>query len=206
VFDAEARLVNGFAELDPYRDTRAEPLVSPLARDFDVRAGAGDEVFVYAPETVAAGASLWEGLAKSGLRVRVHVPSFDDRLRQRLADLDIVAEPEPVPFARIAERSRILVSHGTPRFVSEGFAAGLPHVVFHYDLEKLLTGHAVARLGLGGHVALPSLKPERFGADLARLHADAALAGRAQAAADGFRARRQQSFEEAIVEAVAALA
>lgn len=203
-FEADRAFAASFAELDPYARQRAGPLLSPLPEDFDSAAEAGDEVFVYAPETLAPDAPLWDGLAASGLPVRVHVPRATAPVRERLAGLGLAFEPEPLPFARIAERSRILVSHGGHGFVCAGLAAGLPQVVCHYDVEKLLHGLAIARLGLGGHVSLASIDAKAFGASLSALHRDEALAARARAAAAGFRARGAP-FEPALVEAAAAL-
>jgi UDP:flavonoid glycosyltransferase YjiC (YdhE family) len=127
-------------------------------------------------------------------------------MQAALSALGFEVEPRPLPFATIAARSRLLVSHGGHGFVSAGLLAGLPQVVFHYDLEKLLNGLAVARLGLGGHTALATLKPERFGPDLAALHGDDALAARARAAGERFRARAMPHADAAVVEAVGALA
>jgi hypothetical protein len=206
VWAADRVLPATLAELDPYAGQRADPYVSAVTAGFAARAGGGDEVFVYGSERLTARAAIWRALVCSGLAIRVHVPGATAELRAALVEFGFDVEPEPLPFARIAERSRLLVSHGGHGFVSAGLHAGLPNVVFHQDLEKLLHGVAVARLGLGGYAALQSLNPERFGADLAKLHADEALAARARAAAKTFRARRQPPVEEAVVQAVAALA
>ena len=69
-----------------------------------------------------------------------------------------------------------------------------------------LSGIALAKPGLGGHVSLGSLRPEAFAASLAQLYRDESLAGRARTAARGFRDRGQTGFTQAVVEAVADLA
>jgi UDP:flavonoid glycosyltransferase YjiC (YdhE family) len=206
MFAADRAAPATFTELDPYADQRREPLARPLPADFGARAGDGDEIFVYAPETIAVDAALWAGLAESRLPVRVHVPRADARLRARLTGLGLGFEPEPLPFARIAERSRLLLSHGGHDFLCAGLAAGLPQVVFHYDLEKLCHGLAVARAGLGGHVPLAAIEPAAFAASLVRLHGDAALAARSRSAAAGFLDGSRTSIESAVAQAVIELA
>lgn len=203
IWSADRAIPATLAELDPYAADRVDAYVSPVESDFDARAGAGDEIFVYAPERMTAQAPIWRGLAAAGLKVRVHMARAGPALQAELARLGFVVEPDPVPFGLIAERSRLLVSHGGHGFVCAALYAGLPQVVVHFDLEKLLHGLAIARIGVGGHAALGSLDPERFGADLAALHSDEALARRARTAAETIRARSQPSFETAVIEAVA---
>jgi UDP:flavonoid glycosyltransferase YjiC (YdhE family) len=89
--------------------------------------------------------------------------------------------------------------------LSAGVAAGLPHIVCYVDVEKHFYGTALARHGLGGHVAMASIDPKAFSASLRRIHADDALAARARAAAPGFLSRGHQPMESALPEAVAAL-
>ncbi len=206
LFEADRMIAESFTEFDPYAALRKEPLASPLASDFAARAGSGDEIFVYAPERITAEAPLWRGLAASGLPIRVHPQRAPPAVLEALAGLGFAVEPEPVDFATIAARSRMVVSHGGQGFVSAAMAAGLPQVVCHHDLEKLLHGLAVAREGLGGHVSLTTIDPAPFGADLAALYRDDALADRARAKADNVRVRGQPDYATCVVEAVAALA
>ena len=123
-------------------------------------------------------------------------------LREALTNLGIHFEPEPLPFAEIAKRSRLLVSHGGHGFVCAGLVAGLPQVVCHYDLEKLVYGLAVARAGMGGHAPLGGIDPEAFSASLKQVYHDEPLAARARAAAPGFRSRGQIPEARAVAEAV----
>jgi len=206
IWTATRALIATFEELDPYAAHRGDRYVLPVNAGFDAIAGDGDEVFVYGTERVPPDAPIFAGLARSGLKVRLHVPRASREAQERWRALGLVVEPEPLPFTDVARRSRLVASHGGHGFVCAALLAGLPQVVFHYDLEKLIHGLAVARHGLGGHVALRALDPDRFGADLAKLHADDALAGRARHAGERMRARRQPPLDQAIVEAVEALA
>jgi hypothetical protein len=205
IFAADRTLTDSFAELDPYAEARSEPLLLPVPADFRAAAGAGEEVFVYAPENSAADAPLWRGLAQSGLPIRVHVPRAAAPLREAIAALRLAFEAEPVPFAEIARRSRLVVSHGGHGFACAALAAGLANIICYPDLEKRFYGLALARHGLGGHVAMAGIEPAAFGASLKRIHADEALAARARAAGPAFLARGQKPFDEALMEAVAEL-
>ena len=205
LFAADARIAAIFSEFDPYAEHRRESPASPLGSDFKAEAGDGEELFVYFPETIAADSPLWEALAEARLPVRVHVPSMSTKLRDRLTAAGFAIEPEPVPFEQVAARSRLLVSHGALGFVCAGAAAGLPHIVCHYDLEKLLTGVAVARHGVGGHASLGAIHPPAFAASLRQLYGDEGLTARARALAAGIRARNQPAFDEAVREAAGRL-
>jgi len=205
VYAADRIVAMSLQEIDPYRDQRTIPFASPVPAGFDARAGDGEEVFVYAAARIDPAAPLWTALERTRLKVRVHAAGAWPAFRDALAARGFAVEPEPLPFAEIAARSRLLVSHGGHGFVTSGLLAGLPHIVCHFDLEKLLNGMALARLQVGGHAVLQGIDPDRFAADLVQLHGDDALAGRARDLAAGLRARSQEPFDAAVVKAVAAL-
>ncbi|MGZ8310648.1 MAG: glycosyltransferase [Allosphingosinicella sp.] len=206
VFAAEREIATAFAELDPYAGQRRGTMARPIPADFDAVVGSGDEIFVYAPETIDPEAHLWDGLGQAGLPVRVHVPRIRPELSGRLERLGLRIEAEPLPFRRIAERSRLLLSHGGHGFLSSGLAAGLPSIVFHYDLEKLTYGLALAKAGLGGHVSLGAIVPRSFAESLKRVYGDDALVARARAAGADFRSRDMPALEPTIAQGVAELA
>ena len=202
LFRADVSLSGTFAELDPYRQWRTDPPVSPtLAARLPERIGAGgDELFVYGFEVTMAESSLWEGIARAKLPVRVHVPNATPALQAMFRRHGFIFEPQPVPFDRIAERSRILLSHGGNGFVSSALVAGIPQAVTHYDLEKRIAGHRVMELGVGGHVPLLAIKPDIFATTLRALHANEAMQQRSRQLAPSFRQRAERPLE---VEAVA---
>lgn len=207
IFEASREMGGSFAELDPYAEWRRDPLVMPMLRGGvpDIALGGGEEVFVYAPDNARAEAKLWDGLARSGLPVRVHVPGAGEGLKRALAVKGIMMEAEPVPFARIAERSRLVVSHGGHGFVCSALLAGLPQVICHFDLEKRLNARAITSLRLGGMVAMHEIEPEPFAASLVEVYRNDALGARARAGAPSFRSRYDRPKEESIAEAADAL-
>lgn len=205
LFGADRPIVATFVELDPYADVRGYRLALPESIDPKAKAANGDEIFVYLPEGMAAESPLWAGLAASGLKVRVHVARGTADLHARLAAQGLIVEPQPIPFSKIAERSRLILSHGGHGFVAAGLAAGLPQVICHYDLEKLVHGLALARAGLGGHVSLGAIQPRPFADSLIKLHQDDAIAARARAAAPDYLGRGQVPHDDAVAAAVAEL-
>jgi len=172
LFACDLALVGDFAPLDPYADWRRGGYSSPSVSipPPTIAPAGGDEVFVYGFARAMQGTLLWDGLAAAGLPVRVYAPDMPGALAQALSEKGFHVEPAPLPFAEIARRSRILVSHGGHGFVCSGLLAGLPQVVTHYDLEKRLTGEALAAAGLGGHVALGAIRTEAFAASLQTLY------------------------------------
>ena len=204
LFAADVSLAGTFREIDVYRDSRAEPPISPTigAAVPPVSDGAGEEVFVYGFERIMADAALWDGLARSGLRIRVHIPRVSQALQQRFAALGFAFEPHPLPFARIAERSRLVVSHGGHGFVCSALLAGVPHVVTPYDLEKQIHADRVTALGLGGQVKLQAIKAAPFAESLRAIHADPGFGSRARAAAPGFHAQMGRPMARAVLEAL----
>lgn len=207
LFAADRSLVASFREIDIYAADRVEACVAPSVGAIlpQATSGEGEEVFVYAFEAIPAEAALWEGLARSRLPVRVHVPHAPSALRDRIDALGFTFEPGPVPFDLIAKRSRIVVSHGGHGFVSAALLCGLPQVVAHCDLEKRSYANRVVGLGLGGEVPLAAIRPDPFAESLRRLYADDALARRARAAAPRFQAQMRRPLDMEAASAIVSL-
>jgi UDP-N-acetylglucosamine:LPS N-acetylglucosamine transferase len=207
IFEASRELGGSFTELDPYAASRVDPLVAPMLRGGApaLAPSGGDEIFVYAPEQVRIEAALWKGLVQSGLPIRVHVANMDPHMQRGLAEMGLTVEPKPLPFARIAERSRLVISHGGHGFVCSALLAGLPQVICHFDLEKQIHANAITTLGLGGMVPMIQIEPEAFAASLGEVYHNEDLASRARAAAPGFQSRYELPMEESVANAAEAL-
>jgi hypothetical protein len=196
LFAADHALAGTFTELDIYAKWRREPVVAPSVAHPVGEAGSGEELFLYADAALLRTGVLWEGLARSGLPVRVYAQGASAAQQAELARLGLKVEPAPIPFARIAERSRVVMTYGGLGFVSSALAAGVPIVVVHYDLEKALTGQAITRMQLGGHVFAGAIQPEAFATSLRQLYQNDSFQRRARELAPGFRARLSPSQEE----------
>ena len=206
VYRSDENLVSTFPELDPYRKHVRRPMVSPCAPVSAPEVNArGDEIFVYAPPTVGPQAELWEGLAASGLPVRLFVPDTASQYRNALRARGFMVEEKPLPFHHIAARSRLILSTGSHGFVCSGLLAGIPQVVCPCDLEKALTAAAIGRLGVGGVAPLKSIRREPFSASLRQVYESADLPARARARAAELRERNMEPFEEAVARAVGGL-
>lgn len=207
IFTADRTLAQTFSELDPYRRWRgagdvAAPHVSGLAPVVD---GGGEELFVYVNGAQSALDALVGGLVDTGLPVRLHNPRLSEAEVATLEQFGIACERKPLPLARIAERSRLVVSHGGLGFSSAALCAGLPHVTLPFDIEKQLTGAALEIMGLGRSMAFRDLDRSAFATLLRDMFADDAMVRRAIAAAPGFRARTGRSSEQMVVDGVEAL-
>lgn len=179
LFRADHVLVTSFAELDPYAGLREGGHVLPVAlpeRGFP--GGRGDEIFGYFNNTIPPAHPLWKGLAAAGRRVRLHMPEPDSAHLEQFRQLRFRVEARPLAFEQIAARSRIVISHGGHGFCSSAVAWGLPQMVVAFDIEKYLTGLALANAGLGAEHSAGDLDPAEFGARLAELGENAALAQR----------------------------
>lgn len=196
LFAADHALAGTFSELDVYAKWRREPVVAPSVAHPVGEAGTGEEVFLYADAALLRTSALWDGLVRSGLPIRVYAQGASATQLAELARQGFIVEPAPIPFARIAERSRVVMTYGGLGFVSSALAAGVPVVVVHYDLEKALTGQAITRMQLGGHVYAGSIQPEAFATSLRQLYQNDSFQRRARELAPGFRARLSPSQEE----------
>ncbi|RZL90545.1 MAG: glycosyl transferase-like UDP-glucuronosyltransferase, partial [Variovorax sp.] len=185
---ADAALSSVFAELDPYAAIRRGGHGAPMATRVDDPSGPRDEIFVYMNGPQPRPAGFWQGLAMCGRPVRVYDPRLSRGDRAKLEAAGLTVETRPTAFTRIAQRSRFVLSHCGLGFTCSALAAGLPHVVAPYDLEKQLIAHALEQHGLGVRVAAASYDAEAFAALLARVDTDEALFARVTAAATGFAA------------------
>jgi hypothetical protein len=206
IFLADREFAAVFTELDPYRPWRSSALGAPSVMMTDhVVDGEGDELFVYMNGREARPNAFWQGLARSGLKVRIHDPSLTAGDSEILSRAGLSVEPKPVPFARIAGRSRLLLSHGGLGFVSSALLAGLPQVVLPFDIEKRMIAASISELDLGRSLPLDRVEAGRLAALLRAAFEDVDLIARARAAAAGFRARIRVDHNIEAADAVEAL-
>lgn len=206
IFAADLDMVATFAELDPYRQWRREPVGAPaICGPVPLATGEGEEVFVYFNGRTKRPNAFWQGLADSRLAVRVHDSVLNDDDVIALERAGIRVARTPVSFDQIVARSRLLISHGGLGFVSSGLMAGLPQIIIPFDGEKMLTAKAAVESGACLLASFEGMKPDGFAAFLRAAWSDETLHARARAAAPGFRGRVTRTAEVEVAEMVETL-
>ncbi|MBA3897156.1 MAG: glycosyl transferase-like UDP-glucuronosyltransferase [Sphingomonadaceae bacterium] len=194
LFAADHHLVATFTDVDPYAAHRLTSHCAPNVAMPPLSDGSGEEIFVYAFAATMSASALWDALAASGRPVRVHIPDAPEAFLKRLRGAGLKVEPRPVSWELIARRSRLIVSHGGHGLLCTALLSGVPHLVTHYDLEKSLNAAALERIGVGMGVPLRADRAT-ITAAIASAYGDDAMAERARAAAPGFRARMDPTFD-----------
>ncbi len=206
IFAADHELVAAFRETDPYRrwrrSTHGAPSVMPAPATSD---GKGGELFVYMNGLTKWSNAFWQGLADSGLSIRVHDPRLGDADARVLEGAGLIVERRPVPFDLIVRRSRLVLSHGGLGLASSCLLAGVPTMYVPFDIEKRMVAASVADLGLGVRLDYEMVQAARLAALLRETFADAAIGERARAAAPGFRARMTRTCEQQTADAIEAM-
>lgn len=201
LFEADVPMVQSFDALDPYRGTpdrtySIPAMASPLPQ---AASGEGEEIFFYGFERMMSAPALWQGLCATGFAISAYLPRVSPGFARRLTAMGIKVEPAPLTFAEIGKRARVVISHGGHGFASSAIMAGLPQVVIHYDLEKLLVGRQVAEAGLGGHTSLQSIKVEPFAKSLSDYFANDDAHRRVRALSENYRKRVPITMSEDVI-------
>ncbi len=189
LFAADHAFITCFAVLDPYSPQRTSPHCAPLVKPPlpETAGGMGEEIFVYGFHRIDPGAALWASLSRTGKVVRVHMSNASAEHLARFKALGFKFERDPLPFTRIAERSRLVVSHGGHGFVSSALLSGLPQLITWFDLEKQWHGNAISTERLGREHNLLTADPDTLTVLLTEMWADEALATACQKSAARFR-------------------
>lgn len=198
LFAADHNIVPTFAEIDPYRETRADPLCAPDVSPSAIASG-GEEIYAYGFIADTGRSALWEALATCGHPVRAFIPDVTRDFSERLRRAGIAVEPHPLSWNDIARRARLVVSHGGHGMTCASLVAGLPHVAAYFDLEKRLNGEGMAAAGYGHATVLHGTAEADLRALITRAYDDDALAARCRDAAPDFQARLEPAFEDCLL-------
>ena len=206
LFDADQELPAVFRELDPYREWRLSdygaPSVMPVAA---MATGAGDELFVYMNGLSRWPDGFWQGIVDARLKVRVWDPRLIAADARVLEGAGLIVERRPVPFERIVERSRAVLSHGGLGMACSSLLAGLPMLFVPFDIEKRMVSASVVEIGQGVRLDFERVEPARLAGMMRDIFHDEAMGERARAAAPGFASRMARTCEEGTVDAVEAM-
>lgn len=207
LFASDHEMIGNFAEMDAYRRWRtgrhcAPSVKLPLA---DSIGGQGDEIFVYAYNRIGADSPIWPGLSARRRALRVHMRDPNPDHFAMFRRFGIIHEPQPLTFPQIARRSRAAVSYGGNGFTSACLIAGLPQLMMPFDLEKLLTAHAVDGLGLGRMLSFRSIDAAEVDAAIEAVVSDSAMAQKLREMAPDFRERMRVTMADEVIDCIAAI-
>jgi rhamnosyltransferase subunit B len=189
IFATDEAVVACFAEFDPYRRWRKGSYTLPhIAAPEPLPDAPGDEVFVYFHRADGGTESLWDALVATGFKTRVFVAQADRDSYPALRDRGFIIETKPLSWGMIAKRSRMVISHGGLGSTSGALAMGLPHIVLPHDLEKIVTGLVVKKLGIGD-CAMPSDTADEISDCVQSVFRSEALENKARAASTIVRER-----------------
>jgi rhamnosyltransferase subunit B len=203
MFAADRSLISTFSELDPYRRWRRGALGPPaLSGSIPLATGEGEELFVYLNTPANRPEGLVRGLIEARLPTRIHDPLIDVGIQAALEAKGIRVERDPVPFAEIAPKSRLVLSHGGLGLSSSALLAGLPQIIVPFDQEKRLTAGALAELGVSRTVNPENIEPGAFAGMLSSAWNSVAMRERTREIAPQFRTRMTPTAEEAAADLV----
>lgn len=153
---ADAALACTVPLLDPYAGARREPVLGPLTapRVPPAEETPRDIVACYfqAGTDRRRVPKLADALRDIGLACVAYVPKINAQERRLFASAGISVEAAALGVDPLA-RARLIVHAGGHATASAALLAGVPQVVLHYDIEKELTGKALASRGVARRLA-----------------------------------------------------
>lgn len=149
----DAVLPFGPGTFDLYRDLRSAPVLPVHVGGYasGLRAGEGDEVFVYLQRDAAGLPAVLAALLALRRPTRAFLPDAGAEQKALLAGAGILVEERAVPIELILERSRCVLHHGGVGLSCALLAAGMPQVILAKELDNQAPGRLLAEEGLGRH-------------------------------------------------------
>lgn len=152
LFQGEESFVCTLAEFDPYRESRASPVLWPFnipkmppARAFSERRGPA--VFCYLQAGHPALQPVLEALGGLETRSEIYIDGIDPcRLAQRCTPR-IGIHRAPADFAAVLPEASLILHHAGLGTAYAGLAAGVPQLVLPLNLEHLITARGLEAFG-----------------------------------------------------------
>ena len=182
----DARCVATLPLLDPYNALRSAPVLGPqLDAPIPHRVGGSDEVFCYL--RAAPRADRLDAFAACFLNLPSPVVAFMPGLArqtiERLRSGGVTVLDRPASLALQLRRSRLVVHCGSHGVAAAALLAGVPQVILHLDIEKLLVATALARRGVARRFDYYQAAPEGVRTAILQALDDARQAAEAERAA-----------------------
>ena len=184
-FVAPVNISYGFAELDPYFESRTEPRLPPVVEQCNVEPGAGREVVAFLPNHYKNDPALLRALAAVKLPIRLDDRDLDPESRKILERTGARIETKLLDADEIARNAAMMLSHGGVHSVTRGLIAGVPNLILGSTPEHLFFIHVLERLGIGVGITRRDYLPEAVD----RIASNPGIAERARAMAPDFRRR-----------------
>lgn len=179
-----------FAEFDPFRGCRVEPLLLPdMVAPEPVPRGRGERVYVYLPEWMQHNDVVMAALCSLRMPTRVFMPHIGDELAASLRSRGVEFAAAPFSGAELAGSAAVFLHHGGLGSSQIGLLAGVPQVTIEIDVDKMVNGRALAELGVGRSLSYPRLTLPDVRDAVTASAEDAAMQERAVRVAEQMRAR-----------------
>jgi uncharacterized protein DUF6065/EryCIII-like glycosyltransferase len=180
MYGCAATAVTSFPLLDPYRAERKTPADGPFldVRPIPRRPDAGG-IFCYLSRGFEIPDDVPEALAAVAPRLRLIAPDLDAGRATALKSAGATILPFLPNLAEELSGARLVVHFGGAGLAGEALTAGVPQLVLSRDIEKDLTGQALAEAGAGRMLMLHRPDVRLSSADIETLAADDTIATRA---------------------------
>lgn len=161
LFDAPLRAVATFPELDPYRETRREPVLGPIGTMPPHRPLPLDgRLFAYLGEEHPALETIVELLAEHKAPVEAYLRGEVGSLRRLLAARGARVHESPPALCEVVPRAAAVVSHAGSTTAHAAMIGGRPQVLLPTHVEADLTAKALESLGVGVRLPRDAKKDE----------------------------------------------
>ena len=136
--------------LDPHRGSRVIPAIGLMDDPVELSTKPDDSKFyAYLDGRDSAAVELLAALARAGIAGNVHLKFASPEQEQRLMQLGLQMEPNPINFRERMNEFALVIHHGGNATAASALLAGRPQVLLPRFLEQDLTGDALAELGVG---------------------------------------------------------
>lgn len=181
LFRADARIVIGLPELDPYRSFRREEMMAPPGGFPAIGPAEPIRLFAYLGAELPLFESRVQSLCDLPIPVEIYIRGANPMLLEFIRLRGKTPHLTPANMVEVIERSTHIVSQGGAMTASMAMAGGRPHLMLPLHDETRLNAGLVTRAGAGAE-ADASADAVRFIAGLQRFLADRDLAERARGA------------------------
>jgi UDP:flavonoid glycosyltransferase YjiC (YdhE family) len=182
IFGADVAVISSFKELDPFAEHRPSRHAPPSLMNWAPPSRSpGDEIIVYWTERLLNLHHFFDCVAALGMPVRIVAPGLKPEHAARYAGPTLTFEAQPLHFAEIARKARLVICNGNTGFVSAAMLAGLPQALLPHDIQKRLVGQAIETLGVGMSHYLDGIDWPSWQTRVRALYDDEAVRRRASA-------------------------